>query len=132
MVEVFDYLIAQVLSLHAPLKKCFTRNNKNSFRMADKLLTKKTKSLKTSRDKFLNNENYKTFFELKQDVLSETSDFNKFYADLIKAAVTDRHKWQLINEIRNHRKTQISYVNRADLKKFSLLILTYKVIILVL
>ena len=106
MVEDFDYLLAQVLNLHAPLSKCFIRNNKNSFQMADKLLPKKTKSPKISRDKFLNNESYKTFFELKQDVLSETNDFNKFYTDLIKAAVTDRQIWQLINEIRNQRKTQ--------------------------
>ena len=107
MVEVFDYLLAQVLNYHAPLKKCYIRNNKNSFQLADKWLTRKTKSLKISRDKFLNDENYKTFFKLKQDVLeSETNDFNKFYADLIEAAATDRQKWQLINEIRNQRKTQ--------------------------
>ena len=36
----------------------------------------------------------------------ETNDFNRFYEDLIEAAVTDRQKWQLINEIRNQRKTQ--------------------------
>ena len=107
MVEVFDYLLAQVLNHHAPLKKCYIRNNENSFQLADKWLTRKTKSLKNSRDKFLNNENYKALFKLKQDVLkSETNDFNKFYADFIEAAATDRQKWQLINEIRNQRKTQ--------------------------
>ena len=107
MVKVFDYLLAQVLNHHAPLKRCYIRNNKNSFQLADKWLTRKTKSLKISRDEFLNDENYKTFFKLKQDVLkSETNDFNKFYADLIEAAATDRQKWQLIYEIRNQRKTQ--------------------------
>ena len=107
MVEVLDYILAQVLNHHAPLKKCYIRNNKNSFQLADKWLTRKTKSLKISRDKFLNDENYETFFKLKQDVLkSETNDFNKFYSDLIEAAATDRQKWQLINEIRNQRKTQ--------------------------
>ena len=60
MVEVFDYLLAQVLNHHAPLEKCYIRNNKNSFQLADKWLTRKTKSLKISREKFLNEENYKT------------------------------------------------------------------------
>ena len=107
MVEVFDYLLAQVLNHHAPLKKFYIRNNKNSFQLADKWLTRKINSLKISRATFLNDEIYKTFFKLKQDVFeSETNDFNKFYADLIEAAATDRQKWQLINEIRNQRKTQ--------------------------
>ena len=48
MIEVFDYLLAQVLNHHAPLKKCYIRNNKNSFQLADKWLTRKTKSLKIS------------------------------------------------------------------------------------
>ena len=107
MVEVFDYLLAQVLSHHAPLKKCFMRNKKNSFQLADKWLTRKTKILEISRDKFLSDENYKTFFKLKQNVLkSETNDFNKIYADPINAAGKDRQKWRLINEIWNQRKTQ--------------------------
>ena len=102
MVEVFDYLLAQVLNHRASLKKCNIRNNKNGFQLTDKWLTRKTKSLKISRDKFLNDENYKRFFKLKQDVLkSETNDFNKFHANLIS---TDRQKWQLINKIRNQRK----------------------------
>ena len=76
MVVVFDYLLAQVVNHQAPLKKCYIRNNKNSFQLADKWLTRKTKSLKISRDKFLNEENYKRFFKLKQDVLnSETNNF---------------------------------------------------------
>ena len=53
MVDVFDYLLAQVLNHHAPLKKCFIGNNKNSFQLADKWLTRNTKSLKISRDENL-------------------------------------------------------------------------------
>ena len=91
MVAVFDYLLAQVLNHHAPLKICYTRNNENSFELADKWITRKTKSIKISRDKLLNDQNHKTFFKLKQDVLkSKTNDFKKFYADLIEAAATDR------------------------------------------
>ena len=41
MVEVFDYILSKVLNHHAPLKKCFIRNNKNSFQLADKWLTSK-------------------------------------------------------------------------------------------
>ena len=52
MVEVFDYLLAQVLNHHSPLKNCYIRNNKNNFKLPDKWLTRKTKSLKISRDKF--------------------------------------------------------------------------------
>ena len=66
MVEFFYYLLAQVLDRHTPLKECFIRDNKNSFQLADKWLTRKTKSLKTSREKFLNDENHKIIFELKQ------------------------------------------------------------------
>ena len=68
MVEVFYYLLAQILNHHAPLKKFYIRSNKNSFQLDDKWLTRKTKSPKISGDKFLNVENYKTFIKLKQDV----------------------------------------------------------------
>ena len=75
--------------------------------MADKWLTRETKSLIISRDIFLNDENYRTFFKLKQNFSKPgTNDSNKFYADLIEAAATNTQNWQLINEIRNQRKTK--------------------------
>ena len=92
MLQVFTENFTTALSKSAPLKKCFIQNHKSFFTLTDKWLTRKSRQLMVDRDRFLNEKDYKNFFDLKyQFGISNDNDFNRFHRNLIEAAKSNRN-----------------------------------------
>ena len=106
MFSRFESLIANVIRLHAPIRKIFIRNNKPNFSLADKFVTNATKCLNKKRNEFLLSENFDNFLKLKDLTSKEyLKDYERFQTQLIESANSSRKQWNLINEVRNISRT---------------------------
>ena len=112
MFDLFINTFVQALQKHAPIKKCFIRNDKNNFSLSEKLISNTKNQLMINRENFLNDETFKLFFFCQEkSSTSFSEDYKKFYQNLIEAAESDRKKWLLINQIRKSK-------NSAELNMF--------------
>ena len=106
MFSRFESLIANVIRLHAPIRKIFIRNRKPNFSLADKFVSNTTKSLNKKRYEFLVSENFDNFLKLKDLTSKEyLKDYERFQKQLIESANSSRKQWNLINEVRNKSRT---------------------------
>ena len=52
MFDLLTNTIVQALEKHAPIKKCFIRNDKNKFSLSEKWISNTTRQLIISRENF--------------------------------------------------------------------------------
>ena len=114
MMLSFNQILSSAIIKHAPLKKCFVRNDKSCFTLTEKWM--KSSDFKPS---FLNQQTidqgkFSKLKMLKKHISTvNENNFNRFQNDLIAAEKCQRKKWLLINEIRNSKKCK---PNIASLK----------------
>ena len=107
MFDLFTNTFVQELEKHAPIKKCFIRNDKNIFSLSENWISITTRQLMINRENFLNDENFKQFFSSQENSSTSFSeDYKKCYQNIIEAAESDRKKWLPINKIRNAKTTR--------------------------
>ena len=83
----FESLIANVIRLHAPIRKIFIRNHKPNF----SLVSNTTKCLNKKKNEFLLSENIDKFLKLKDLTSKEyLKDYERFQAQLIESANSSR------------------------------------------
>ena len=90
--HVLKGLIANVIRLHAPIRKIFIRNHKPNFSLADKFVSNTTKCLNKKRNEFLLSENIDNFLRLKDLTSKEyLKDCERFQTQLIESATAPRN-----------------------------------------
>ena len=100
-----ESLIANVIRLHAPIRKIFIRNNKPNFSLADKFVPNTTKCVNKKGMNFYY-QRILSFLKLKDLTSKEyLKDYERFQTQLIESANSSRKQWNLINKVKNKSRT---------------------------
>ena len=86
MFSRFESLIANVVKLHAPIRKSFIPNNKPNCSIADNFVSKTTKCLNEKGNEFLMSKNIDNFLKLKVLSKQYRKDYERFQTQMMKSA----------------------------------------------